>query len=59
LIRGWAMIRTSAIAMNAGTIAANADAGRLRSSTAPITPPISEATASRASRRRWPASSRR
>jgi hypothetical protein len=49
----------SAIAMNAGTIASNAEAGRTSSSTAPVIPPSTEATAKRSVRVRCPLSSRR
>ena len=45
--------------MNTGTIALNAEAGRLSSSTAPITPPVTDAQARVISRPRCPASSRR
>jgi hypothetical protein len=45
------------MAMNTGTIALKADAGRLSNSTAPTIPPLSEATARTSTRRRWPESS--
>ena len=45
--------------MNAGTIALNAEAGRVSSNTAPTTPPVSDATARRAVLRPWPRSSAR
>ena len=49
----------SAIAMKTGTIASNAFSGRTSSSTAPVIPPRTEATAKRSVRLRPPSSSRR
>jgi hypothetical protein len=40
------------MAMNTGTIALNADAGRISSSAAPSTPPATDTQASEATRRR-------
>ena len=57
--RGCSHVSTSAIAMNTGTIALNAEAGSTSSSTAPVMPPASDIAPKRSTRARWPASSRR
>src|SRR3954452_14231894 len=57
--RGCSTMRTSAAAMNAGTIALKADSGSTSSSTPPVVPPSTAAVPRRRARLRWPASSRR
>ena len=47
------------MAMNTGTIALKAAAGRTRRRTAPVAAPSAEASAKRSARVRWPFSSRR
>ena len=58
-MRGWKTTSTQPSRISTGTIAENASSGSTSSSTAPTTPPISDAGASRSSRARCPTSSRR
>ena len=57
--RGWMMMSTSAMTMNTGTIASNADAGSSSSATAPTIPPVTDAMLSCSRRCVCVASSRR
>ena len=59
LIIGWKTTSRQPSPISTGTIAWKAAAGSTSSSTAPVTPPRTDAAPSRTSRGRWPTSSRR